>query len=180
MKILTFLVQQTPILQILKDALVGVLDEEALPRSHLIRKLTLGIHRLNYRQPVFLPHFVIVCSEGGSGMDDAGPFFHADKIRQDHVECLRFLGFDKTVERLIFESFQLSPFESFLYLIFSIQGLLTEGFRQDQILTPMFHLHIVDIRTHCQSHVGNQGPGSGGPDEEVCVRLIKHFHLHIN
>ncbi len=132
-----------------------------------------GVHHLD---PVSPAGIVVVFTEGAGGVNNAGTVFRGDVICAGHEEGFPF-NLHEGHQLFIFLVFQVLALHFFQDFIFTLQNGRSQSFRQViDIAVFVFHLHIVHFRAHCHANVGGQGPGGGGPCQEVfafCALLLE-------
>ena len=116
-------------------------------------------------------------------MHDAGTVRHGDIAVADHIMgffallCGSFSGAGK--QRLVFPVFQLCSLKGFQNLIGRHALLLVRQTAQNGIQQGLCHVIRISVcrlylavgllRVHAERQVGGQGPGRGGPGQEVSV-----------
>ena len=131
--------------------------------------------------PVPLPSLVIVGTVAGGGVDQSGVVV-LDVVGGDDGPCAVAPGSGLHLERRdIGEAFQVfapHPLEDLEPLVSSllhdVLGLSLEG--DDCLLALVsgeLHAGVVHVGVGGHGHVGSEGPGGGGPDEERCGAVFQ-------
>ena len=162
--------QQTPGLQVDQHFLVGLFAEHAGPLG-LLGHAALGVHQLHEGQAVLAAHVGVVLTEGGSNVNDTGTVGQGDVAVAGHIPAL-LLGRNEVEQGLVLLVLQVL---ALVALQHGVTALAQHGVGQS--LSDVVHgavlvhldLHIGLDRVHTQSHVGRQGPGGGGPGQDVGV-----------
>ena len=117
-------------------------------------------------------------------MHQARAILDRDKIAQDH-EMSRFLERHEGEERMILDPFELLALETLHnFERLTPENFFQQCFSQDQafgsafIRQRVFDRHVIHICAGGDRHVGRQGPGRGGPDQERGAGLIDQRHAH--
>ncbi len=176
------LVEQPPGLEILDDLRVRVLDELAGPGLHLGLEAAGRVHRLEDRQVVLGAHGQVVRAEGRGDVDDPRAVRGADELPGHHVGVVPVHGVE-AVEGLVVFAQEISPFHPLQDLVARLQDRLGSGLGQvEDVPTHVPDLDVVDLLAHGQGHVARQGPGSGGPGQEVLVLALclQDSELHVD
>ena len=162
--------QQSPLLQILQDQGIRVLDEGAGPVRPL-DEAALGVHQVDEGHPVLPAHAVVVLAEGRGDVHDAGAVLHRDVVVADHEPGLP-VRLPEAVQRLIFLPLQRGARELIQEFDFlPREHLFHQGLRH-VIAVPVHADPAVGVRgIDAQRQVARQRPGRRGPGQQVGVLL---------
>ena len=173
--------EQFPLfVQIPDDLRIRILDEFSPVRS-LLRHIPLAVHKLHQGKPVLSAHIGVVLTEGRGNVHDAGTVGHCDIVVTCDIMGLFALA-DSFLsgtgeQRLVLFMLQIRALVSLKHFISGLslfrqaaQNRVQQGLGHIiGIAVRGFHLHIGLLRVHTQGHIGGQGPGSGGPGQEISL-----------
>ena len=150
-------------------------------KGGLCGHIAFGVHQLGKGKIIFAADPGVVLTEGGGDVYHAGTVGEGDIIVAHHiVSFFALLGVDlySTIkERLIFFVFQILTGHLLQdgVIAFSQYGI---GQRLSQIVGEFtaLYLDIGIVGVDAQRHVGGQGPGGGGPGQDIGVLP---FHLKL-
>ena len=174
--------QQAGRRQFLQDDRIRFLTEGPRPGGFL-RHFPLGIHQLDKRQIILASHVGVVLTESRGDMDHAGTVGQGYIAVTGYIKCLFmlfFTGFHRTVkQRFIFLIFQILTHIGFQHLIGGNLRIFLVQIAQDRIQQRLrhiigisvrrFYFHILFFGVYAKSHVGGQGPGGGGPCQDISI-----------
>ena len=173
------------------DQFIRILHKETGVVRHFGREFTFGIDGADTGDAAGSACFRVLFPETGSDVNNTGTIFRADVFRIDDPErtlrpFLRKVGEQRFVGRFL-EVGAFEPGNDLRHGVLLVVGGKT-GFRQDVECAVVVDLDVIDFRPHGERHVAGQGPGSGGPGEDVGVFFIQQFeadrdggidHIHI-
>ncbi len=125
-----------------------------------------------------MPHIIVILAKGRGDVDNAGAVFGGDIIGSSDVEGL-FVGSEEGHELMVFNPLKLPAQDFFHNPEVLTQDCFCQFFGQPVELAFLFCFDICHFRVNSQGDVGRQGPGGGGPDQEVFFRVLalkSHYH----
>ena len=170
--------EPTASFQLGDDILVGVLNPPTAILRNFRGEHAVVVHRVRHGNALFQAGVVILFTEGGRHVHDAGAAIRRNMIRVNHAERVWHLRHEVRKERFVFHPDQLGTFADTEHFDFlgGFECRLKQGLSEDVSfaggLVP--RADIINIPGHGQGQVAREGPGSGGPGEECCVRLAEH------
>ena len=169
-------------LELLDDEGIGGLHEPSAHDGHVGGKLAARVHRLNEREPVSLARRVVIGAERRRHVHDAGAIIRRNEIlANDHaVVTLDAIERDPIEWALVARSDERGPGEP-SHRVPSVAVVLTEHARRaglgenDRPIRSgaLPELDVDELGVHGERDVGNEGPGSGGPDEDASSGIPK-------
>ena len=166
--------QQAPFLQILQDQGIRILDEGAGPvRS--FHEPALGVHQVHEGQPVLPAYPVVVLAVGRRDVHDAGAVLHGNVVVAYHEPGL-LVRLLEPEQGFVFHSLQALAGELLQDLNLPVtKDLLRQGPGHDVGLALSLQPAVGVLRVHAQGQVAGQGPGGGGPGQQVGILLSLHL-----
>ena len=186
------------LLQILKDLIRDFGDMFAGEPFKLVNEVTLFGQRGHPGQGHFLGELEVLCAAAGGDMDNAGAFILTHLIPEYHPVGFRCAGRNPFLEffqlsytannlggrefikgTVVGPTFHFSAFDFFQDLILPpehVYGALGEI--NDVLLIFIWgwqcdlHLQVVQLGTDSSGHIGGQGPGGGGPNQQGFSRAF--------
>ncbi len=139
--------------------------------------VALLVHRIRYRQAVFLSGIVVVFTESRRGMNDTGAVFNGDIVVAGHIERL-LIHLDERHELFIFDIFQILTLHFGNHFIgIGSQDLICKGLRHIVYFPVLFRFDIIDIAANGKGDIGRQRPRRGGPCQEIFIIRIFSFEF---
>ena len=167
--------QQAAGFQIGQNHRIGVLHKGAGPGGAL-HKFALGVHQVDKGHVVGLAHAVVVLAVGRGDMHDAGAVLHGHVVVADHEPGL-LVGLHKAIEGLVFHAAQVVADHLGHDLgLLALQYLFHQGLGHD-IGAALVRLNaaIGLMGIDAQGQVAGQGPGGGGPGQQIGVFLALYL-----
>ena len=194
--------EQVPGVQIHQDLRVCILYEQSCKGS-LRRHGSVSLYKLYEGQIIFPAHTSVILTESRCDMHDTGTVGHGYIVICHDEMCLLMLLF-RLDGRSIPKRFILSSFQILSYILLqdliclavckrsvfriSVLILLFGQSSEDSVQKSLchdvgitvagLHLHIGLRRIHAECQVGGQGPGRGGPCQEI-ILLFAFCHLRL-
>ena len=171
--------QQAALLEVGQHQLVSVLHEHAGPLG-IGGHAALSIHEVDKGDVVFAAYAVIVLAESGSDMNDAGTIGHGNVVVAYHAPGgLVQLANGKVKQGHVFHAGQFIAGElgsDFGFLITEHGGNQRLG--HDVVLAFHGEAAVGVAGVHTQGKVAGQGPGGGGPGQQVGVFFALDLEQH--
>ena len=177
------IVQQTPALQVHQYLGVGVLHKQ--PRKgRFLGHMALAIHKLHKWQVIAAAYLGVVLTKGRRDVNDAGTVAHGNIVGAGHIKALFLLLLGALgsagEKRLIFLIFQCGAGHLFQHLVgWGVLGLQPSQYGIQQRLRHVvgvaigrLHLAVGVLWIDAQRHIAGQGPGGGGPRQEVRILTL--------
>ena len=157
--------------QVLDDRLrrlTGLLADE---RPKAVDEHAKLIDRGNHRKPVFLAQRKVFRAAAGGDVHDAGAFLRADILPRNHMVLdapLRWQVIERTAIPRPDQPAAGQPLDD---RVVSAQRA-ERAFGQHELLSPLAHHGIDQVRMHGRRHVAGEGPRRGGPHQQRSVRTV--------
>ena len=154
------------------DGPVRVLHKEALVVAHLRGKPALLVDGADHRDPGAPENPFVVLPKARRGVDYAGAVGGGHEVPRIDPEGVLFRQGGKIGKQgLVLCARQVRPFHFLEDVVFGGGFIVGRKprLREDVVILPVPDQTVVNIRPHGQGEVGGQGPGRGGPGQEIRV-----------
>ena len=177
------IVQQAPAFQVHQHLGVGVLHKQP-SKGGLLGHMALAIHKLHKWQVIAAAYLGVVLTKGQRNVNDAGTVTHGNIVGAGHIKALFLLLLGALgsagEKRLIFLIFQCGAGHLFQHLVgWGVLGLQPSQYSIQQRLRHVvgvavggLHLAVGVLGIDAQRHIAGQGPGGGGPRQEVRILAL--------
>jgi hypothetical protein len=178
---LALLDETASVLEVLDDGLVGSLDVLTLKVRNLFGEVSGGGEGVGRRTLVvddsgFPGNLVIVLTESGRLVNNTDTLVDLDVCVVEHLEANTLELFLEVVEwGLVLDTEQLRTLHLFQNSVFCLLGVLVQhletNLEQNVLLIRLLivDLDVLEVGVDTETGVRGEGPGSGGPGEEVFV-----------
>ena len=117
------------------------------------------------RNAFLLAETEVVGAVKGRGVDDAGALFGGDEVGRDDVVGAAFRRHGVRVERLVIEAHEVAALHALDDFVIAVQDV-EPGLREDEALSALADLHVVDVVVDGEGDVSGEGPGRRGPGQD--------------
>ena len=132
--------------------------------NHGARTVVFGLH-IESRHTGSICHFLIVCTESRSDMNNTGTVFGGNIITLNHAVGA-FSGIDPREEGFILQADEVCTFvagDDFCILEISTETC----FGQNKMFLSDFNFHVINLRTYTKGRIRRESPGGCRPGDNV-------------
>ncbi len=158
--------EQTALLEVLGQLLVGLLEEDAADQRDVLLEGAVGAHGVDDGQPVGAAHLEVVLAEGGGLVDQTGAVLGRHVVRVHHVVG-RLRELDELERMLVRPALHLGAGEGLPGPLPALaERLLDQRLGDDELLRTVRRDDVRDAGVGGDGRVGHQRPGRRRPHQE--------------